>query len=122
MFLTVVTALFFILGLSATGQNLGFSAIVEHTSPDIKASALGLNNGIIMLSCAILPLIISHIIFLSSGSSNAQHLSLHSFVLSLSALPAVYLISLVISIFRSVPQQNQLFSEISSNFISIANE
>ena len=91
--------LFFLLGLAATGQNVGFAAIAEHTSPDIKASALGLNNGLITLSGAIVPLVVSYLISLSSGSSDAQHLSLHSFVFGLSLLPAIYVISLIVSVF-----------------------
>ena len=41
---SVYEALFFTLGLAATGQNIGFAAIAEHTSPNIKASALGLKS------------------------------------------------------------------------------
>lgn len=95
----VYEVLFFMLGLAATGQNIGFAAIAEHTSPDTKASALGLNNGLITLSGAILPLAVSYLISLSSGSSSAQHLPLHSFVFGLSLLPVAYLISLIASIF-----------------------
>ncbi len=95
----VYELLFFMLGLAATGQNIGFAAIAEHTRPDIKASALGLNNGLITLSGAILPLAIGYLISISSGSSNAQYLPRHSFVFGLSLLPATYLISLIISLF-----------------------
>jgi MFS family permease len=92
-------ALFFILGLAATGQNIGFAAIAEHANPNARASALGLNNGLIILSGAILPLAVGYLISVSNAGSNAQHLSLHSFIFGLSLLPAVCLISLVISIF-----------------------
>ncbi len=91
--------LFFMLGLAATGQNIGFAAITEHTSPDIKASALGLNNGLITLSGAILPLAVSALISASSSTHNATHLSIHSFTVGLSLLPAMYLASLIVSAF-----------------------
>jgi len=91
--------LFFMLGLSATGQNIGFAAIAEHTSKDIKASALGLNNGLITLSGAILPIVIGYFISIASGTSNAQHLPVSSFVIGLSFLPAAYLVSLIVSVF-----------------------
>ncbi len=91
--------LFFMLGLAATGQNIGFAAIVEHTTSDVKATALGLNNGLITLSGAVLPLAVGYIISLSSGSSNAENVPLHSFVVGLSLLPVVYLISLIVSVF-----------------------
>jgi MFS family permease len=96
---SVYEVLFFMLGLAATGQNIGFAAIAEHTSPNIKASALGLNNGLIILSGAIIPLAVGYLISLSSGGSNAQHLSLHSFIFGLSLLPATYFISLAVSVF-----------------------
>jgi MFS family permease len=96
---SIYAVLFFMLGLAATGQNIGFAAIIEHTSPDIKASALGLNNGMITLLCAVLPLLISHLIHLSTGSTRATHLDVHSFVFGLSILPVAYFMSLVISIF-----------------------
>jgi MFS family permease len=95
----VYEVLFFMLGLAATGQNIGFAAIAEHTSLDTKATALGLNNGLITLAGAIMPLAIGYLISLSSGSSNAEHLPLHSFVFGLSLLPIVYLISLIVSVF-----------------------
>ena len=91
--------LFFGLGLGATGQNVGFAAIAEHTNPNTKASALGLNNGAMVLSAAILPLVISYLITLSSGSTNAQHLPVHAFVVGLSLLPIAYLIALFVSLF-----------------------
>lgn len=92
-------ALFFMLGLAATGQNIGFAAIAEHANPDTKASALGLNNALITLSGAFLPLAIGYLISLSSASSNAEHLPLHAFIIGLSLLPLVYLISLFVSVF-----------------------
>ena len=95
----VYEVLFFMLGLAATGQNIGFAAIAEHTNPDTKASALGLNNGLITLSGAVLPLAVGYLISLSSGSSDAQHLPLRAFVFGLSLLPIIYLISLLVSVF-----------------------
>jgi MFS family permease len=92
-------ALFFTLGLAATGQNIGFAAIAEQSTPNIKASAIGLNNGLITLSGAVLPPIIGGLISFSSGSNNAQHVPLHSFVFGLSALPIVCLASLLVSVF-----------------------
>ncbi len=96
---SVYEALFFMLGLAATGQNIGFAAIAEHTSPNIKASALGLNNGLITLAGAVMPLAVGYLISLSSGGSNAGHLPLHSFIFGLSLLPVAYLISLTVCVF-----------------------
>lgn len=92
--------LFFMLGLAATGQNVGFAAIAEQNSPNSKASAIGLNNGMITLASAILPLIIGYLISLANHhSGSATHLSTQAMVIGLSLLPLVYLISLLISLF-----------------------
>ncbi|PIQ42511.1 MAG: MFS transporter [Gammaproteobacteria bacterium CG11_big_fil_rev_8_21_14_0_20_46_22] len=92
-------ALFFMLGLAATGQNLGFAAIAEHNAPDVKASALGLNNGVIVLLGAILPLLIGAVITHVSHGGNADHLSVLDFQYGLAFLPLMYVIALVLSLF-----------------------
>ncbi len=95
----IYEVLFFMLGLAASGNNIGFVAIAEHTSPGNKASALGLNNGIIMLLDTLLPLLISYLISIANGSSNAHHISLHAFIFGLSLLSIFYLLSLILSLF-----------------------
>ncbi len=91
--------LFFMLGLAATGQNVGFAAIAEHNRPDIKATALGLNNGMIALLATVVPLVVSELIALSSGGKDASHLPLHAFIHGLSLLVVMYGIALVVSLF-----------------------
>ncbi len=90
--------LFFMFGLAATGQNLGFATILEQTERNVKGAALGLNNGLMILSAAILPLIVSKFIsHASHGQTN--HLSSHDFFIGLSFMPVLYFISLLITIF-----------------------
>lgn len=95
----IYEVLFFTLGLAATGNNIGFVAIAEHTNHNTKASALGLNNGMIMLVDTLLPLVISYLISIANGGGNAHDIPLHAFVFGLSLLPVIYLLSLIISIF-----------------------
>ena len=95
----VYEVLFLMLGLAATGQSIGFAAIAEHTDPDTKATAMGLNNGLILLSGAVLPLIVGYFISLASGGANAQHLTLHDFGYGLMILPFMFGISLFVSLF-----------------------
>jgi MFS family permease len=90
--------LFAMLGLAATGQSIGFAAIAEHSSPNIKATALGLNNGLITMFAALLPLAIGTLISLASGSNDASHLSAHAFMVGLSLLPVTYCIALIVSV------------------------
>ena len=112
----IYSVLFFTLGLAATGNNIGFVAIVEHTDYNIRASAFGLNNGMITLVDTLLPLIISYLIYMANGSSDARHVSLHSFIFGLSLLSISYLLSLIISVFffketYCRPQKELLFLE-----------
>jgi len=91
--------LFVMLGVAATGQNIGFATIIENASRDIKATALGLNNAYIFISATFLPLIISFIISMVSHTQSASHIPLHAFIIALSVLPLLYLVSLIASTF-----------------------
>ena len=95
----IYQVLFVMLGLAATGQNIGFAAIAENARPDTKAIALGFNNGIITLFGAILPLAIGYLISASTVGGDSQHVPLHSFIVGLSLLPGAYLLSLIASVF-----------------------
>lgn len=88
--------LFFLLGLSAAGQNVGFAAITEHVDTSSQATALGLNNGMIMLFSAILPPAVSWFI-LSSSSQHQSPLQSHDFMIGFSAMPLLSTAALIIS-------------------------
>lgn len=90
--------LFFLLGFAATGQNVGFAAIAEHSSPSVKATALGLNNGMITLAAAIVPILAGVLITQFNHAAIAQSISPHAFVIGLSLLPAMYLIAVIVSL------------------------
>ncbi|WP_267256450.1 hypothetical protein [Coxiella endosymbiont of Ornithodoros maritimus] len=45
--------LFFLIGIAALGQNIGFAIISEHSSLTTRVSGLGLNNAMIILLGAI---------------------------------------------------------------------
>ncbi len=87
---------FFLLGLAASGQNVGFAAISEHVDTRIKSTALGLNNAAITLFSAFLPILIGWLVTISSGGS-AEHLTPHDFFLGFSVMPILYLVGLVVS-------------------------
>lgn len=89
--------LFFALGITASGQNIGFATISEQVSHSTRATALGLNNGMIMLTSAILPPIASYFINVAAGGSKT--LSAHDFLGGLSIMPIVCIIALLISVF-----------------------
>jgi MFS family permease len=89
--------LFFALGITASGQNVGFATISEQVNHTTRATALGLNNGTIMLTSAIIPPIASYFIYITAGSS--KQLTPHDFLSGLSIMPIVCLIALFIAIF-----------------------
>lgn len=86
----------FILGLAASGQNLGFATISEQVEFTTRATALGLNNGIITSFGIIVPPLASYFIYLSSGG-NTENLKPENFIIGFSIMPLMYLISLIIS-------------------------
>jgi MFS family permease len=91
--------LFIMLGVAATGQNIGFATIIENASADTKATALGFNNALIFLLGTFLPIVISFIITKVGHTTSASHITLAAFIAGLSLLPIMYLISLVASLF-----------------------
>ncbi len=88
--------LFFCLGIAAAGQNVGFAAITEHISPSVKATGLGLNNGLITLSSAVLPPVVSYFIYSSAGT-NATQLSTNDFFIGFAILPILYFCGIIIA-------------------------
>lgn len=84
--------LFFCLGISATGQSLAFATISEHVDLEAKATALGLNNGTIMLFTGIVPLSTAYFMEVSHNTS-----VLHNFIIGLSIIPILYVVAIIIS-------------------------
>lgn len=90
--------LFFLLGVAASGQNLGFAAITEHTDITNRATALGMNNGTITLSTSSIPPIASYFIYLSAAN-HPEQLQPENFYVAFACMPAMYVISFLISTF-----------------------
>ena len=90
-------ALFFMLGIAASGQNIGFATIAEQVDKKTKATALGLNNGAIMITAALVPAIVSYSIY--STSHGSAHLVTHDFQKGLSIMPLLCFVAFLTSIF-----------------------
>ena len=90
--------LFLFLGFGASGQNIGFATIAEHSDSGTRATSLGLNNGIITLFGAFTPPLASYFIYLSTGVSNLD-LKPENFTLAFTMMPILSLVSLGISSF-----------------------
>ncbi|MAZ39828.1 MAG: MFS transporter [Legionellales bacterium] len=96
--LYIYAGLFFMLGLAASGQNIGFATISESVDLGAKATALGMNNGAITLASAIIPPLVSYFINLSAGG-HISHLQPENFYMAFALLPILYLIALGLSTF-----------------------
>lgn len=90
--------LFFGLGLAASGQNVGFAAMSEHAEPAVKATALGMNNGAMVLFDASMPPLIGYCVGLSAHG-DMKHLVPHNFFLGFSVLPILFGLSSIFAIF-----------------------
>ncbi len=88
--------LFFLLGIAATGQSVGFAAMSDHVERNIQATAMGLNNGFITMGGAFLPPLVSLMIH-TRDSHNHLHLVQSQFTHAFIALPFLYLIGFIIA-------------------------
>jgi len=96
--ITVLTILFFLLGLAGAGQNIGFAAIAESVKNDVTSTAFGLNNGLMLLVDTFLPFIFGALVaFVSHGKS--VNLQFHDFSIAILLIPLLYLISTIMAVF-----------------------
>lgn len=96
----VYGVLFFLLGVTSSGQSIGFAIITEHVPPESKSMALGLNSAFITLLAALMPIIVGLVVQHVAGgpTHHSQHYSYHDFILAFSIMPLLYLLSLFISL------------------------
>jgi MFS family permease len=88
---------FFLLGIGASGQSIGFSIIAEHFKKDSIAIGFGLNNCMITLVSGINAPAISLLLDHSKGSSSS--LTLEHYYFAFSPIVAMIFFALVLSIF-----------------------
>ncbi len=87
---------FFILGLSAAGQTIGFATIAEQFKKQFIAVAFGLNNAIITTISAINAPVIG---FLLDSTKNGESVSLENYLYVFNILIITALLAIIISIF-----------------------
>jgi len=90
--------LFFCLGIAASGQNIGFASISEHSDLSTRATSLGLNNGLMTLFAAFIPPLVGYFIHLSA-QGDANHLKPENFTLAFTIMPILYGVACIISFF-----------------------
>jgi len=87
---------FFILGLAAAGQNIGFAAIAEHVPLESRATALGLNNAMITTTGAVVPPLLSALITHSAAGAAFE---VKDFTWAFLAMPLATILSLSLASF-----------------------
>ncbi len=93
----VFGVLFLLLGLAASGQNVAFAIMSEHVDKNIKATAMGLNNGTMVLAGAIMPLLVSFTIHLPASGIKAMQPS--NFTFGFLLMPLLMLLAILIAVF-----------------------
>lgn len=88
---------FFLLGVGASGQSIGFSIIAEHFKKDSIAIGFGLNNFIITLVSGINAPSIGFLLDHTKGSSSS--LTLEHYYIAFSPIIAMIFFALILSIF-----------------------
>lgn len=90
--------LFFALGIAAAGQNIGFAAISEQANENMRATALGLNNGSIAIFDTFIAPLASYFIYLSAGGGT-EHLKPNDFTVGFTLMPILYGLGILIACF-----------------------
>ena len=93
----VYFVLFFMLGVAAAGQSVAFAAMSEHVDHSTRATGFGLNNGLITLFTATVPLLVSYFINRDSHH-HANHLVAHDFIRGFTCMPILFCCSFVIAL------------------------
>jgi MFS family permease len=98
IFLSILS---FMIGFNSAACSLTFPVITENTLEKVHGTALGLNNGAIMMFSAILPSLAGSIIQYSLKIHKRTFASIQfdDFTLALSIIPIIFFIALIISIF-----------------------
>jgi len=93
----ILTSAFFLLGVGASGQSVGFAIMAEQCSKFYLAAGLGFNNCIIFLFSSINAPVIGWL--LDYHSQGATNLGREDYVFAFSFLIALVAVSLFFSIF-----------------------
>lgn len=93
-----VIAGFFLLGMGASGQSLGFAAIAEQSQKQYVAAGMGFNNAMIMTCVAIIGPMIGYILMLVSGGKS-HGFTLDDFHTAFAFILGIAVIGLLLAIF-----------------------
>ncbi|WP_119343180.1 MFS transporter [Facilibium subflavum] len=94
--IVVIILAFFLLGVGASGQSIGFAIMAEQCNHNYLAAGLGLNNGMIMLVTSLNAPFIGWILSMVSQNKN---LSIGDYQSAFVVIIALMLLAVVISLF-----------------------
>jgi MFS family permease len=97
----IYMALFFLIGFVSAAQSVSFATITEHVPTKLQATAIGLNNSMIMFFAAVLPPIISSFIGRSAAMHHekAGHFTAADFQAGFFFMPIFYLCAYFLALF-----------------------
>ena len=95
----VFLVIFFFIGFSGGGQNIGFATIVEKVSSNLSAASMGMNNGLMLMFDTVNPLIFGALVMMTLSNKNTEVFTSGNFFYALLYIPILCFISLLISIF-----------------------
>lgn len=96
--LWLYSVVFFIIGLSAAGQNVGFAAISEHVNEDIRATALGMNNGMMEIFSSVFPIVVGVFVNIASHG-DMNNLKPSDFYIGFAVMPIMFFVAFLLSLF-----------------------
>jgi len=91
--------IFFMIGFAGGAQNVGFAMIVEKVSDHLSATAMGLNNGLMLLFDTVNPIIFGFLVTITLKNKNATVFDSENFTYALTYIPILCLAALLVSIF-----------------------
>ncbi len=91
--------LFFMLGIIIANHNNGFATIAENVTQSSRATAIGLNNGLISLFSASIPIIVALIISHVMHNSQQSTMTYAHITSGLMILPGLHLLAAGIALF-----------------------
>ena len=95
----VYATIFFLIGFAGGAQNVGFAMIVEKVAEHLSATAMGLNNGLMLLFDTVNPILFGFLVTLTLKDKSSTVFNADNFTYALTYIPILCLIALFVSIF-----------------------
>lgn len=95
----VYAVIFFCIGFTGGAPNVGFATIVEKVSDKIAATSLGMNNGLMLITDTMTPIVFGFLVTLTLVNPQQENLDASNYIYALGLLPILCLIATLVSVF-----------------------